>query len=213
MRDEGASFDSALKEAQKLGYAEANPSADVDGIDAARKIVILAALASGMLIPPKSIYTEGITAISLLDTKIAEELNCSIKLIGQAHINEAGLTALVSPCMVPKTNPLSRIDDVFNGILIDANMVGEVMFYGPGAGKLPTASAVVADIIDVIAHLDSELKTINWTEASADDVAPFEDFSISRVLIANGDVKLPADVKILQKVTMDGASASSPSYC
>ncbi|MBE6597760.1 MAG: homoserine dehydrogenase [Ruminococcaceae bacterium] len=207
MRDEGASFDSALKEAQKLGYAEANPSADVDGIDAARKIVILAALASGTLIPPKSIHTEGITAITLLDTKVAEALGCSIKLIGQAHIGDSGLTALVSPCMVRKTNPLSRIDDVFNGILIDANMVGEVMFYGPGAGKLPTASAVVADIIDVIAHLDSELKTINWSEAKECDLAPFDEFSIGRVFISKSEIAFPSGVKLEKQIKAEGAVA------
>ena len=191
MRDEGESFADALAEAQKLGYAEANPSADVDGIDAARKIVILAALASGKLISPKSIHTEGITAISLLDTKIAEELGCSIKLIGQAHIGNDGLVALVSPCMVPKSNPLSRIDDVFNGILIDANMVGEVMFYGPGAGKLPTASAVVADIIDVIAHRDTETKVIAWETAEENDLTSFDGFAAKRVFIASTKLDLP----------------------
>ncbi len=204
MRDEGESFADALSEAQKLGYAEANPSADVDGIDAARKIVILAALASGKLISPRSIYTEGITAISLLDTKIAEAMGCSIKLIGQARITEGGLTALVSPCMVPKFNPLSRIDDVFNGILIDANMVGEVMFYGPGAGKLPTASAVVADIIDIIAHKDEEQKVISWEEANERDLADFEDFSCKRVFIASSKLELPC---VKQFVTLDGAFA------
>ena len=191
MRDEGESFADALAEAQKLGYAEANPSADVDGIDAARKIVILAALASGKLIAPKSIHTEGITAISLLDTKVAEALGCSIKLIGQAHIDKDGLVALVSPCMVPKSNPLSRIDDVFNGILIDANMVGEVMFYGPGAGKLPTASAVVADIIDVIAHRDAETKVISWETANESDLASFDEFAAKRVFISSKKLALP----------------------
>ena len=200
MRDEGESFADALSEAQKLGYAEANPSADVDGIDAARKIVILAALASGKLISPKTIHTEGITSISLLDTKIAEALGCSIKLIGQAHIGKDGLTALVSPCMVSKTNPLSRIDDVFNGILIDANMVGEVMFYGPGAGKLPTASAVVADIIDVIAHRDAELKVISWKNADESDLADFNGFACKRVFISSKELSLPC---VKQTITKD----------
>ena len=200
MRDEGEAFADALSEAQRLGYAEANPSADVDGIDAARKIVILAALASGKLISPKTIHTEGITSISLLDTKIAEALGCSIKLIGQAHIGKDGLTALVSPCMVSKTNPLSRIDDVFNGILIDANMVGEVMFYGPGAGKLPTASAVVADIIDVIAHRDAELKVISWKNADESDLADFNGFACKRVLISSKELSRPC---VKQAITKD----------
>ncbi len=204
MRDEGQSFDTALADAQKLGYAEANPSADVDGIDAARKIVILAALASGKLISPKSIHTEGITKISLLDTKVAEALGCSIKLIGQAHIASDGLCALVSPCMVSKANPLSRIDDVFNGILIDANMVGEVMFYGPGAGKLPTASAVVADIIDVIAHMDSDFKDIVWEAASDADVSDFTTFSCKRVFVTSAPLDLP---NVSKQVTAEGSYA------
>lgn len=204
MRDEGESFADALAEAQKLGYAEANPSADVDGIDAARKIVILGALASGRLISPKTIHTEGITEISLLDTKIAEELGCSIKLIAQAHIGKDGITALVSPCMVHKSNPLSRIDDVFNGILIDANMVGEVMFYGPGAGKLPTASAVVADIIDVIAHRDSEPKVIAWENAEQGDLADFDSFASKRVFICSKSLSIPHSMHF---VVTDGVYA------
>ncbi len=207
MRDEGASFADALANAQKLGYAEANPSADVDGIDAARKIVILAALASGRLIAPKSIYTEGITAISLLDTKLADELGASIKLIGQAHITNDGLTALVSPCFVPKNNPLSRIDDVFNGILVDANMVGEVMFYGPGAGKLPTASAVVADIIDIIAHMDADLKVISWEDAKECDLAEFDSFACKRVFISSAELCFPADVTVTASVKTADAYA------
>ena len=184
MRDQGASFANALAEAQKLGYAEANPSADVDGVDAARKIVILAALASGKLADPKTIPTEGITAITLTDTKIAGAFGYSLKLIGHATVKEDGkLTAFVSPRMVPAANPLSHIDGVFNGILVDANMVGEVMFYGPGAGKLPTASAVVADIIDVIAGRDAEVKPIVWEAASACDMADFEEYSCRRMFI------------------------------
>ena len=207
MRDKGASFSDALSEAQKLGYAEANPSADVDGIDAARKIVILAALACGKLISPKAIYTEGISKISLLDTKLAESLGCSIKLIAQAHVSPEGLTAFVSPCMVQKSNPLSRIDDVFNGILIDANMVGEVMFYGPGAGKLPTASAVVADIIDVIAHRDVEPKTIAWDAAADTDLASFEKFCSERVFISSEKLAFSNDIAIISEAAAEGVYA------
>ncbi len=207
MRDEGASFESALAEAQKLGYAEANPSADVDGIDAARKIVILAALASGKLVSPKTIYTEGITAISQNDTKAAEALGCSIKLIGQAHVSKDTLLAFVSPAMVQKSCPLSRIDDVFNGILINANMVGEVMFYGPGAGKLPTASAVVADIIDIIANMDSELKVISWSSADGTDVASFDDFASKRVFIASKELIFSEDVAVIKSAALDGGFA------
>ena len=207
MRDEGASFESALAEAQKLGYAEANPSADVDGIDAARKIVILSALASGKLVSPKSIYTEGITAISQNDTKAADALGCSIKLIAQGHIAKDTLLTFVSPAMVQKTNPLSRIDDVFNGILINANMVGEVMFYGPGAGKLPTASAVVADIIDIVANMDSELKVISWTDATDADTSNFNDFACKRVFVTAKELTFSEDIAIIKSVTLDDGFA------
>ncbi len=186
MRDNGVSFADALATAQKLGYAEANPSADVDGIDAARKTVILAALASGKLIDPKTIYTEGITKITLDETALAATLGYAIKLIGHTEVTEKGLVALVSPRMVPTTNPLCRIDDVFNGVLVNANMVGEVMFYGPGAGKLPTASAVVADIIDVIANRNADPKPIVWDQATEADVCDFSEYSCRRMFIFEG---------------------------
>ena len=185
MRNDGSSFESALKEAQRLGYAEANPSADVDGIDAARKIVILAALASGKLADPKSIPTFGITTITLTDTRIAESFGCSIKLIGHATVTDGKITAFVSPRMVSRSNPLSTIDDVFNGILVNANMVGDVMFYGPGAGKLPTASAVVADVIDIIANRNTEVKPIVWHTAEPSDMNDFGQYSCRRVFITN----------------------------
>ena len=186
MRDSGASFADALKTAQQLGYAEANPSADVDGIDAARKIVILAALASGKLIDPKSIYTQGITKITLEETALAQLFGYTIKLIGHTEIGENGLVAMVSPRMVSASNPLCRIDDVFNGVLVDANMVGEVMFYGPGAGKLPTASAVVADIIDIIANRDADPKPIVWEQATDGDLGDFSEYACRRMFIFNG---------------------------
>lgn len=192
MRDSGAAFDAVLKEAQRLGYAEANPSADVDGIDAARKIVILAALASGKLLDPKTISTTGITKITLEDTKLAQSFNCSIKLIGYAETAGDKLLAFVSPRLVPAANPLSRIDDVFNGILVDANMVGEVMFYGKGAGKLPTASAVVADIIDVIANRDADVKPIVWENATENDVADMSAYSCRRMFVFNSMDGVPA---------------------
>ncbi len=193
MRDKGATFGDALSEAQKLGYAEANPSADVDGIDAARKIVILAALASGKLADPKTIPTEGITKITLTDTKIAEAFGFTVKLIGHAKVGEDGkLTAFVSPRMVPVSNPLSGIDGVFNGILVDANMVGEVMFYGPGAGKLPTASAVVADIIDIIANRNTAVKPIVWEAATEADIADFGNYSCRRLFVMKNINELPA---------------------
>ena len=207
MRDRGASFAEVLREAQALGYAEANPSADVDGIDAARKIVILAALATGKLIDPKTIPTEGITAISLDDTRFAADFGYTVKLIGYAEVKEGKLLACVSPRLIPATNPLGRIDGVLNGILLHANMVGEVMFYGPGAGKLPTASAVVADIIDIIANQEKEVKPLVWENAKAEDLADSKTFVAARMFVCDG-VLPEALAKIATKtLTRDGKSA------
>ena len=187
MRDDGKSFADALGEAQRLGYAEANPAADVEGKDAARKTVILGAIASGKLVSPEAISTEGITNISLCDVELAQTLGYSIKLIGHAEERDGKLLAFVSPMAVSESNPLARIDGVFNGILVNANMVGDVMFYGPGAGKLPTASAVVADIVDVIAKRDVPVTPVGWVSAKAEDIAPLEDYVCPRLVIVDGE--------------------------
>ena len=184
MRDEGKSFDSALKEAQRLGYAEANPTADVGGFDTARKTVILAAIASGKMVSTEDIHIEGITDITETDVEIAQGLGYAIKLIGHSEIVDGKILAFVSPMLVPNSNPLGRIDDVFNGVLVNANMVGDVMFYGPGAGKLPTASAVVSDIVDVIAKRDFSPKPIGWIDANSSDVADFAEYTARRMIVS-----------------------------
>ena len=153
MFNEGMSFDAALREAQEKGYAERDPSADVDGIDTCRKLSILSAIAFGELIPPAKIHTEGIRGVTPKDVALAEKLGASIKLIGRAVRHDGKLCATVEPMLVPKANPLSGISDVYNGVMISGNAVGDVMFYGRGAGKLPTASAVVSDIIDIATYL------------------------------------------------------------
>jgi homoserine dehydrogenase len=185
MRDAGVSFEDALKEAQRLGYAEANPAADIEGIDAARKAVILGAVATGKLISPDAIHREGVTKITLSDVALARKLGYEIKLIGYVEDIEGKLMCFVSPMAVPTSNPLARVDDVFNGVLVTANMVGEVMFYGPGAGKLPTASAVVADIVDVIANRNTVSKPFGWVAANDSDVADFAKFSCRRMIVSN----------------------------
>ena len=200
MRDDGKSFADALGEAQRLGYAEANPAADVEGKDAARKTVILGAIASGKLVSPEAISTEGITNISLCDVELAQTLGYSIKLIGHAEERDGKLLAFVSPMAVSESNPLARIDGVFNGILVNANMVGDVMFYGPGAGKLPTASAVVADIVDVIAKRDVPVTPVGWVSAKAEDIAPLDDYVCPRLVIVDGE----CDNAL---ATLDGKSA------
>ena len=176
MLEGGAAYEDALREAQKKGYAEANPAADVEGLDAARKIVILAALSFGTLLSPDKIHCEGITKITAEDADTAKALGCSVKLIGHTERVNGKVLAMVSPRMIPLSNPLSGVSDVFNGILVDANMLGEAMFYGKGAGKLPTASAVVADIIDIVAHRGTEVCAPKFTVAEDADYADFDSY-------------------------------------
>ncbi|MBR2431451.1 MAG: homoserine dehydrogenase, partial [Clostridia bacterium] len=163
MKNEGSDFEDVLKEAQRLGYAEADPSADVDGIDAARKIAILGAMASGKLADPKKIPTKGIREVTAEDTEIAKEMGYAIKLIGHYEKTDCGRLSLsVAPRFVPFSNPISGIDDVFNGIMVRGNMLGDAMFYGRGAGKLPTASAVCADIIDAAKSPVARAVPLRW---------------------------------------------------
>ncbi len=152
MIKDGESFESALSNAQAKGYAERNPAADVEGTDACRKIAILASLSFGKYVDCNQISTEGITKITLKDVKYAEKLGKSIKLIGQCKKVGDKVFAKVSPLMLPGDNALSDVEGVFNAILVNGSATGDVMFYGKGAGKLPTASAVVADVIDIVRH-------------------------------------------------------------
>ena len=183
MHNEKTDFAKALSEAQKKGYAEANPTADVEGIDAARKVVILAALAFGKLISPDAIYREGISKITNEDFDIAEKLGYSIKLI--AHTEKVGgkILAMVCPRLVPLSNPLYSVQDVFNGIMVDTDMLGVAMFYGKGAGKLPTASAVVGDIIDAAKMPENDASFPVFETAMASDIAQFESYSCRNLLI------------------------------
>ncbi len=145
----GAGFEAALAEAQEKGYAERNPAADIEGKDACRKICILAATATGVLVNPDSVHTEGITAIRQSDVQAAEKLGYTVKLLGRL-VHRGGDFLMVAPFFVPVSCPLSGIEDVFNGILVSCNYAGDIMFYGRGAGAHPTASAVAADIISVL---------------------------------------------------------------
>ena len=162
MDKEGESFENALKEAQNLGCAERNPEADVEGHDTCRKIAILTAMATGREVDYEDIYTEGITRITDIDFKYAEKMGTSIKLFGTSRIKDGKVNAFVAPVMIQKNNPLYSVNDVFNGIMVKGNMLGVSMFYGSGAGKLPTASAVVADIIEAAQNLDHNL-AIGWS--------------------------------------------------
>ncbi|MBQ4332255.1 MAG: homoserine dehydrogenase [Clostridia bacterium] len=162
---EGMSFDEALALAQSLGYAERDPSADVEGHDACRKICILASLAFGKHVYPQSVYTEGITAITEADVQYAAACGGVIKLIGRAVRTADGqVTCLVAPMILPGDHPLAGVSDVFNGVMVQGDSVGDVVFIGRGAGKLPTASAVVADVIDAARHLGAR-KHLFWEPA------------------------------------------------
>ena len=157
---EGADYDTVLKEAQANGYAERNPEADVEGYDACRKIAILTSLAYGMQVDYEDIHTEGITHITETDFKYAKTMNMGIKLLGTSRREEGGLFALVAPMMIAHDHPLYSVNDVFNAILVKGNALGDVMFYGKGAGKLPTASAVVSDVVDEVKHMGTHIMTI-----------------------------------------------------
>jgi len=184
-----------LKDAQAKGYAEANPAADVEGLDAARKIVILAALAYGVLIDPKTIPTEGITKITGAHTATAEALGGAVKLIGHTERIGDKIYAGVSPYFVPASNPISHVDDVFNGILVDTNMLGRALFYGAGAGKLPTASAVVADILDILSQRAKDRRLPQWRSAAAEDVADAADYKTRRCCLIEGCAKCAEKAK------------------
>ena len=175
MINDNMDFSDALKLAQDLGYAERNPEADIEGHDACRKICILASLAFGKHIYPDNVYTKGISEITLDDVKYADSLNYVIKLIGDVKKTEDGkLDILVAPMLLSKDCILSDINDVFNGILVKGDCTGDVMFYGKGAGKLPTASAVVADVVDCAKHLKAR-KRIFWTDSDGSQVASYKD--------------------------------------
>ena len=164
MAREEMGFDEALKIAQQLGYAETkDPGDDVDGPDACRKIAILASIAFGRHFYPKNITTRGIRAITVADIAAAARLDCVIKLIAWAKQDAEGhVTAAVEPMLVPRSNQLAGVDDVFNAVLVKGDMLGDVVFYGKGAGRLPTASAVVADVIDALKQGDSVHDSLFW---------------------------------------------------
>lgn len=197
MIEDGVSFETALATAQELGYAERDPSADVDGADSCRKICILASLAFGHHIYPDKVYTEGIRNISLKDVEAAKSFGGVIKLIAAASQLENGKVQIfVAPCILNKVSQLSHVDDVFNAILVKGDAIGDVIFYGRGAGKMPTASAVVADVIDAVKHISAR-KMLYWSDAVEDSVEDFDKLQTSyyvRCLRNEKTAKLVASV-------------------
>ncbi|WP_026526353.1 homoserine dehydrogenase [Butyrivibrio sp. VCD2006] len=173
MDQEGADFDSVLKVAQDKGYAERNPVADIEGHDACRKTAILASIMSGQFVKYEDIYTEGITKITGEDFEYARELGMAIKLLGSCKREDGKFFAMVAPFLIPFDNSLSSVNGVFNAIDVHGNMLGDVMYYGKGAGKKATASAVVADVIDIVRHKG---KHIDWNLRNVPaEVAPIND--------------------------------------
>lgn len=161
MTDEGLAFDDVLKEAQAMGYAEKDPTADVEGYDACRKIAILTSLVCGQQVNYEDIHTEGITKITPVDIMYAKEMGRAIKLLAMSRQTKDGYVAMVAPFLLPVSHPLYNVNGVFNAIFVKGNMLGDAMFYGSGAGKLPTASAVVGDIVDMVKHLHTHI-VLNW---------------------------------------------------
>lgn len=199
MINAGLTFDAALKEAQEKGYAEANPSADVDGVDACRKICILSDIAYGDHVYPEKVETEGISKITLQDVAYAAQADCVVKLLGRAVLQDDGtFYAYVAPHFVSKASPLAGVDGVFNAIMVTGDMLGDSMFYGQGAGKLATASAVVADMIDCARH-NMRRRNIGWGDGSANLLRPLDDFASRWYVRLSG-----ADAQARLKETFDG---------
>lgn len=188
MKEEGLAFDDVLKIAQDKGYAERNPAADIEGHDACRKIAILTSLAYGKQVDYEDIHTEGITKISDVDVTYAAKLDRAIKLLGSSHKDKNGeVYAIVAPRMIKNTNPLYPVSGVFNAILLKGNMLDDVMCYGRGAGKLPTASAVVSDVIDAAKHPGKNIPIV-WSREKL-ELGKFEDMKTAFF------VRLPKDQK------------------
>ena len=183
MSEEGSEFEDVLKDAQQKGYAEADPTADIEGHDACRKIAILTSLVSGQQVDFEDIHCEGITKISATDIKYAKALGRSIKLLASSRLVDGKYCALVAPFMLPVEHPLYPVSDVFNAVFVHGNVLGDAMFYGSGAGKLPTASAVVADIVDIVKHTGKHV-WIDWEQEKL-ELADYKDAE-SRFFVRTG---------------------------
>ena len=182
MANESLDFSIALKMAQELGFAESDPSDDIDGKDSCRKLCILSSLAFGRQLPPEKVHTEGIRDITLADIRNAEALGYKIKLIAGSRNSDDSFYTIVAPMLVPRSSPLYNIDDVFNGIVVTGNAIGDVMFYGPGAGKRPTASAVAADVMDALAKNTGNM---NWEASGGEYVGDYKNHPVKYYIRTN----------------------------
>ncbi len=216
MIEDGMSFEDALALAQQLGYAERDPSADIEGHDACRKICILASLAFGKHVYPAQVHTEGITKVTSEDVRTAAAADSVIKLIGRAVMQEDGrLYATVAPTVIAKSSLLSDVNDVFNGIMVRGDAIGDVVFYGRGAGKLPTASAVVADVIDEVKHLKAR-KYLFWEGGYEGYVIPYEEGAVQMLVrvadTADATAAIAAAFGEVQTVEGEGVPAGDVAF-
>ena len=201
MIQDGMTFADALKLAQDLGFAERNPAADIEGHDACRKICILASLAYGRHVYPESVHTEGITAITLEDVNMAEAFGYVIKLIGRVKkLDDGKIDIITAPMLVPFKSQLSNIDNEFNGIMVRGDCTGDVVFYGKGAGKLPTASAVVADIVDCCKHLKAR-RFLFWADGDGSNIIDWRDSVSAMFVRLTGDDAVAKAEKVFGEIT------------
>ena len=204
MIDDKLDFDTALRLAQKNGYAESDPTADIEGIDSCRKICILASLCFGYHVYPDQVYTQGISDVTLQDVAFAHKFSKVIKLLGMAKkLSDGRVTASVRPCLVDESGQFANVTDVFNSILVRGDVIGDVCFYGRGAGKLPTASAVVADVIDCAKHSD-RTKIFGWNDAKEHYVADHLDDPCALYVRAQGDEKAILDLFPAAEIASSG---------
>ena len=201
MIQDGMTFADALKLAQDLGFAERNPAADIEGHDACRKICILASLAYGRHVYPESVHTEGITAITLEDVNMAEAFGYVIKLIGRVKkLDDGKIDIITAPMLVPFKSQLSNIDNEFNGIMVRGDCTGDVVFYGKGAGKLPTASAVVADVVDCCKHLKAR-RFLFWADGDGSNIIDWRDSVSAMFVRLTGDDAVAKAEKVFGEIT------------
>ncbi len=205
MEKEGASFDDVLKEAQEKGYAERNPEADIEGYDACRKIAILSSLMAEKTMKYENVYTEGISKITNADFKYAAKMGRTIKLFGLSREEDGKYFAMVAPFLIPKTHPMSMVNGVFNAIFVHGNMLDDSMYYGRGAGSLPTASAVVSDVIDCARHIGKIIKCF-WDEEEVDmkDVKDAE----FKYFVRCEDTKHEEALELFEQVSLIDAGVS-----
>ena len=205
MEKEGASFDDVLKEAQEKGYAERNPEADIEGYDACRKIAILSSLMAEKTMKYENVYTEGISKITNVDFKYAGKMGRTIKLFGLSREEDGKYFAMVAPFLIPKSHPMAMVNGVFNAIFVHGNMLDDSMYYGRGAGSLPTASAVVSDVIDCARHIGKIIKCF-WDEEEVDmkDVKDAE----FKYFVRCEDTKHEEALELFEQVSLIDAGVS-----